>query len=503
MNKWLIMVIVVVIAGGAVLSGLFLNGQDSMSRGSMPGSEQQPLYWVAPMDPNYRRDEPGLSPMGMELIPVFEGQQEGGTVQVSAAIQQNLGLRTATVQRMNLSREVTTVGYTRWDESSIQMLHPRAEGWLEVFTLASVGDQVKQGQVIYELFAPTLVSAQREYLTARQSDNSSLASLARERLVALGFSDEQIRQLDINGETSSRLVYRADRDAIVTAIGARAGNFVAPATHIATLASLDTVWLDVETFESDAGAMTAGLDAEVIFPAFPGEVFPGQVAYVYPALDVDSRTLKARLVMDNADHRIKANMFASVRIKAAPAPGTLVVPREAVILSRAGARVIRSLGEGRFQPQVVTTGISSGGMTEILDGLSEGDVVVSSGQFLLDAEANGEQAFSRLLGAAESTGNMDGMENMEGMEMPGMASEESGSYTATGTITRLGAGGMVTINHGPVSELEWPSMTMGFDVAPEVSLDEFSVNDAVSFAFEQGEDGMYRVTRMELQEQVP
>ncbi len=474
----------------------------------MSGSERQPLYWVAPMDPNYRRNEPGLSPMGMELIPVFEEQQGGESVQISSAIQQNLGLRTATVQRMDLSREVASVGYTRWDESTIQMLHPRAEGWLEAFNLASVGDRVERGQVIYELFAPSLVSAQREYLTAKLAGNPSLASLSRERLVALGFSEAQIGQLDNNNETTDRLVYRADRNAIVTAIGAREGNFVAPASHIATLASLDTIWIDAEIFEADAGHIVAGQDVVITFPAFPGEEFHGEVGYVYPALDQKSRTLPVRIVMDNAEHRIKANMFTNVTVKVSPKSDVLVVPREAVIQSGAGERVILSLGDGRFRVQVVTTGISSGGKTEILSGLTQGDVVVSSGQFLIDAEANGEQAFSRLMGAAEPADampGMPGMENMpgmEGMDMSGAGDTEGNRYATTGTIARLGDNGMVTISHAPVGELNWPAMTMGFEVAPEVSMDGFNINDTIRFEFEQGDDSMYRVTRIERQESV-
>jgi Cu(I)/Ag(I) efflux system membrane fusion protein len=487
-------------------AGFYISPDSDDAPGVMPSAAQrEPLYWVAPMDANYRRDEPGLSPMGMELIPVYEEQQGGDTVQVPSAIQQNLGLRTARVQRTDLAREVDSVAYTRWDESTIQMLYPRAEGWLEVFNLASVGDVVSRGQVIYELFAPTLVSAQREYLTARQSDNQALAAVSRDRLKSLGFSETQIDALDDRGETSNRLVYRAERDAIVTAIGVREGNYVAPASHIATLASLDRIWLDAEIFESDAGALAPGLDAVVTFPAFPGELWESLVAYVYPELDPDNRSLRVRLVMENADHRLKANMFANVRVMVEPKRNALVVPREAVIRSGAGARVIVALAEGRFQPRAVTAGISSGGMTEILAGLEDGEVVVSSGQFLLDGEANGEQAMARLMGAqGDEDTDMATDEDMPGMNAGAAEGESAGDgaaavYTTTGTITRKSADGMLTISHAPVSELNWPAMTMGFEVAPEVPLENFNVDDVVTFEFEPGEGGMYRVIRLERQ----
>lgn len=471
----------------------FMQGGEQTSGSAEAG--QEPLYWVAPMDSNFRRDEPGLSPMGMELVPVYEESGADNTIQVSSAILQNLGLRTARVERMDLFREIEIVGYTRWDESGIQMLHPRAEGWLEVFNLASVGDQVSEGQVIYELFAPNLVSAQQEYLNAREADNPTLAAVARDRLRSLGFSEAQIDSLDDSTQVSDRLVYRAESDTIVTDIGVRRGNYVTPATNIATLVSVDTIWVDVEVFENDAGVVAPGHEATLNFPAFPGESWTSQVAYVYPELNPDTRTLRLRLVIDNSDRRLKANMFANASIKAAPREGALTVPREAVIRSGDGERVLVAAGEGKFQPRVVTTGISSGGMTEVLSGLEEGEMVVSSGQFLLDAEANGEQAFARLTDETD--------EAEEGMDMEvDMEVTVAGSYTTTGSITRKGPDDSLTLAHEPVPELDWPSMTMGFEVAPEVPVEDFSVDDGVTFEFEQAETG-YRIIRMEKREVAP
>lgn len=403
-SNLIVFINIVGIAGALIIFNMSMREDDiSNGRGSVSTpAEDEPLYWVGPMDPNYRRDEPGLSPMGMELIPVYqETSEDDYTIRVPSAIQQNLGLRTAEVLREDFSREISTVGYTRWDEGSIQMLYARAEGWLEVFNLASVGDKVEAGQVVYELFAPTLVSAQREYLTAMQSENSTLMMAARDRLLALGFTRTQIEELDRSEEISQRLVYRAGRNAIVTGINVREGNHVQLQSNIATLASLETIWLDAEVFESDAGAIEQGLPVEVTFPAYPGEVWESEIAYVYPELDANTRTLLLRLVINNPDQRLKPNMFANVVIEGSPHVFVLTVPREAVIRSGAGSRVILALPEGRFQVQPVKTGISSTGRIEILEGLEEGDTVVSSGQFLIDAEANGEQALMRLMNTEE------------------------------------------------------------------------------------------------------
>lgn len=403
-SNLIVIINIVGIAGALIIFSMSIRENDiNNGMGTVSTlTENEPLYWVAPMDPNFRRDEPGTSPMGMELIPVYqESSEDDYSIRVASAIQQNLGLRTAEVIREDFSREISTVGYTRWDESSIQMLYARAEGWLEVFNLASVGDKVEVGQVVYELFAPTLVSAQREYLTAIQSENSTLVMAARDRLLALGFTRAQIEELDSSTEISQRLVYRADRNAIVTGINVREGNHVQLQSNIATMASLETIWLDAEVFESDAGAIEQGLPVEVTFSAFPGEVWESEIAYVYPELDPDTRTLLFRLVINNPEQQLKPNMFANVVIEGSPHISVLTVPREAVIRLGAGSRVILALPEGRFQVQPVKTGISSAGRIEILDGLEEGNIVVSSGQFLIDAEANGEQAMTRLMNTEE------------------------------------------------------------------------------------------------------
>ena len=473
----------------------FYNEMNGMDQNAQAQSGPQPLYWVAPMDANFRRDEPGLSPMGMALIPVYEG---GDTITISSSIQQNLGVRTATVILEDFSPVITAVGYIVWDESSIQMLHTRAEGWLEVFNLASVGDRVNAGDPIYELFAPKLISAQREYITAMQSENASLISLAGDRLTALGFTRKQVRDLNESEEVNPRLIYRANRDAIVTHIGARQGNYVTPHTVIATLASLERVWIETEIFESMSGWVEPGLSARISFPAFPGESWLSEVAYIYPELNPSTRSLRLRLIVENEEQRLRPNMFANVQIDSIPRLNIVTVPREAVIRSGQGDRVILSLGNGQFKPQVVQTGVSSGSRIEIINGLADGDVVVTSGQFLLDSEANGEQAFARLMmskaGAAEA-----GSGTSMNMDMTAMISRETDDgqvYAAEGEIIQIARGEIVTISHGAVAELDWPAMVMAFQLSPELDTSEFGLSDNVAFEFTAMPNGMYRITEL-------
>ncbi len=495
MKTILSLVSVAIFAGvvGFILAR-FLIVEDANIGNSIDSSiEREPLYWVAPMDSNFRRDEPGLSPMGMDLIPVYEEpDMESNAVRVAATIQQNLGLRTTIVTPTDLAREVNAVGYTRWNEATIEMLHPRAEGWLEVFNLASVGDAVTAGQVVYELYAPNLVSAQQEFISARAAGDEVLADLARERLLSLGFTAEQIDDLAQNGTTSSRLMYRATSDALVLALGARRGNFVQPLNSIATLASLDSIWVDVDVFETDAADVVTGSEAEIEFPAFPGERWSGRVSYVYPELDRESRTLRVRLVVDNPDHRLKPNMFADVSIYADPQLDVLAIPREAVIRSGSGSRVIVVLDNGEFQPRAVQTGIVSGIQIAILDGLNAGETIVTSGQFLIDAEANGEQALARLTVQDEST--QDTELNLDTVSTA--ANEPEAIYSTTGRIVSITDNGMVTLAHEPVPDLNWPAMTMGFTTVQEISLSEFEIDDTVRFEFRQTENGNYQILVM-------
>ncbi len=452
---------------------------------------RKPLYWVAPMDANYKRDEPGLSPMGMPLIPVYESSD---TITVSPSIQQNLGLRTDRVVREDFAPDIQAVAYTDWDQSSIQILHTRAEGWLEVFNLASEGDSVLADDVLYELFSPALVSAQREYLSAITSNNASLGAVAKDRLLSLGFTSEQISTLDATRKISNRLSVRAAEDAVVTGISVREGSYVSPGTVLATLASLDTVWVEAEVFESLAAWVAPGQVAQITFAAYPGEVWNSTVEYIYPSLDAISRSLRVRLIVDNSTGRLIPNMFAKVSIEGVPKLDVLTVPREAVIRSGNGDRVMRALGEGRFKPVVVRTGIANGTRLEIVSGLEEGDVVVTSGQFLLDSEANGEQAFARLNSTDSDSLTMSSIMPMAStMELP---TANAALFETSGEITQITAGVSVTLSHHAVEALSWPAMTMSFQLPAQTPSGQLTVGDLVDFSFRRNEQGSYEIVNI-------
>jgi len=365
-------------------------------------SEKEILYWVAPMDPNYRRDEPGKSPMGMDLIPVYAGaDEEGNDVRISPAVVQNLGVRTAAAEQGTLSRLVDTVGYIDYDESKVSHLHMRVSGWIENLSVKSEGERVSKNQRLFNLYSPDLVNAQEEFLRALNSGNQGLIQASRERLNALGISRGDITRLENRRKVRQTVAIYAPQDGVVSELPVREGMYVKPNMNVMTLADLSSVWLIAEIFERQANWVKTGDKAEVTLPFLPGKSWMGQVEYIYPSLDMKTRTLKARLRFDNPGESLKPNMYARILLHASPRENVISIPVEALIRSGGQDRVIVKVAEGRFAARVVVVGIESGERIEIMEGLAVGDQVVTSGQFLLDSEASLKASFSRMTGADE------------------------------------------------------------------------------------------------------
>ncbi len=378
--------------------GLFLTTVNSTTLADE--EDREVLYWVAPMDPNYKKDKPGKSPMGMDLVPVYKDEQQetGSEVVIAPQVVQNLGVRTATVERSKLWRRVSTVGFVDYDESKLSHIHLRTQGWIESLTVQSEGDRVQKGQLLFKLYSPELVNAQEEYLQALTIGNTTLINASKQRLFALGVPSTEIKRLNRERIARQTISYYAPQDGVVSSLNVRDGMFVKPENQIATLADLSTVWVTAEIFERQSGWVEVGQPAEVRFSYLPGEKFKGQVEYVYPNLDQMTRALTVRLKFDNPGETLKPNMFGDVYIFSGAKENIIVVPRESVIRTGTSERVILAKGEGRFEPREVITGIESGDWIEIQSGLNEGEDVVISGQFLIDSEASTKASFARMTG---------------------------------------------------------------------------------------------------------
>lgn len=455
----------------------------SMEKGvTSKSGEKKILFWVAPMDPSFQRDEPGKSPMGMDLVPVYD-EGGGSGVKISPAMVQSLGVRTAKARRGSLSRRIETVGYVEIDENMISHVHLRTDGWIENLVVKSEGARVKKGDLLFELYSPTLVNAQDEYLQSLRSKNQRLQSASRERLLALGISAAQITTLDKSRKAQQRIKIYASQDGIVANLQVREGMFVKPRQRILSLADLSSIWVQVEVFERQAAWVKQGERAEVRLSYTPGRVWKGTVDYVYPSLDPVTRTLKTRLRFDNPDESLKPNMFANITIFGGGKQNTVSIPLEALIRAGGEERVILSMGDGRFQPRQVTSGIESGDEIEILSGLEGGEDVVISAQFLLDSEASIRASLNRMTEPAKA--DMD-----EKMDMQAGESAAGKHVKGTGVVRKLmPEDGKLNMSHEPIDVLGWPAMTMDFKLAEGVSLDGLQEGTAVEFELMQGADG--------------
>ncbi len=385
------------VIGGFIVGANYFNWQvakpDETARQS-----NEPLYWQAPMDANYRRDEPGLSPMGMELVPVYAEQTKGsaGSVTISPEVENNLGVRTAAVQFKPFNMAINTVGYVGFDEDRLIHIHPRVEGWLEKLYVKSEGESVQAGQPLYAMYSPKLVSAQEEFVLALQRGNQRLIRAGEERLQTLQVAQAQIDALKKTRLPTKTIIVYSPQEGVIANLGVREGMFVKPGTALMSVGALDEVWVTAEVFERQAGALAVGNAVTMSLDYLPGEEWQGQVDYIYPILDNETRTVRVRLRFANMGGLLKPNMFAQVIIHSGESTPTLQVPRQALIRTGSQNRVVLALGEGRFKSVAVTLGRIGRGEAEILKGIEEGDKVVTSAHFLLDSESSIDSDFQRM-----------------------------------------------------------------------------------------------------------
>jgi len=363
-----------------------------------------PTY-TCPMHPQIVRDQPGQCPIcGMDLVPVeADAGGEGAEVTISPEVVNNLGVRTGQATVGDIWRRIDTLGYVDYDEERLVHVHVREEGWVETLAVRAVGDSVKAGQLLFELYAPNILKAQDDYLQVLRTGEADLVRIGRSRLEKLGMSAEQIAEIERTRRSNPRLRVLAPQDGIVTELRVREGQYIQPMTDAVLISDLSEVWVQAEVFERQTSWVRAGAPAEAYLPGRPGEVLDGSVDFIYPTVDMKTRNLKVRLRFANPKGDLKPGMYADVVIYGGKKGGVLTVPREAVIRESQKARVILALGDGRFQPRDVRTGIETTDRVEILEGLAEGDVVVVSAQFLIDSEASRRASLLRM----QPTGGAD------------------------------------------------------------------------------------------------
>ncbi len=395
-------------------------------------AERQVKHWVSPMDSTYVRDTPGQDAMGHDLVPVYEGGT-AGSVQIDPITTQNMGVRTEAVRRAALARTVRTVGLVAFDEPRQYSINSKSDGWVERLHVNQEGQPVKKGQPLMEIYSPELVAAQQEYLLAlrgyqRLADSSlpqvadnarRLLEASRTRLRYWDISEKQITALEQSGEVRKTLTLYSPQGGVVTMKKVLEGMRVMAGEELLQIADLSRVWVNADIYEYELPWVKVGQTARVELPFAPDRVLTGKISYIYPTVRNETRTVQARIEFPNPGLALKPEMYANVLIDTATVPDALVVPEHAVLKSGRGQTVFVALGEGRFEPRAVQTGVSNDeGLVQILSGLKEGEQVVTSAQFMLDSESKLREAIEKMLApkaempaAAEAKDNLDDLFN--------------------------------------------------------------------------------------------
>jgi len=429
-----------------------------------PKTGRKVLYWHDPMVPGQKFDQPGKSPfMDMQLVPVYADEAGAdGTVRIDPRLQQNLGVRLVEVIRKPLAAKVEAVGSVAFNERAVVQVTARAAGFIDKLYVRAPLDPVRAGQPLAELLAPEWVAAQEEYLAlarSRAPEAETLRQAARQRLTVLGMPEEAIRAVERDGQPHARVVLRAPISGVVGELSAREGLTATMGMPLFRINGLATVWVNAEVPEAQAALVRPGRAVAARVAAYPGEVFHGRVAAVLPEVNPATRTLKARIELDNPKESLKPGMFATVDLSsAATARDALLVPSEALIRTGQRDLVILALDGGTFRPVAVEPGIESDGLTEIRRGLEAGQKVVASGQFLIDSEASLKATVNRMSNsdAVGPEGRAEGGSQGRSNEVP-----KAASHRGEGIVEAIDAA-TVTLSHGPIPSLNWGAMTMGF-----------------------------------------
>jgi membrane fusion protein, copper/silver efflux system len=418
--KRLLIVFACIALAALLLAVGYIGGRHaSPSASSMTAAPDQHdrkiLYWYDTMVPQQHFDQPGLSPMGMQMVPKYADEgAEPNIVRIDPATVQNLGIRTAAVERRVLASAIQVPGTISWDLRKATTISARADGVVSKLYVRAPYTTIAAGEPIATLLAPQWNSALAEYDAlqhAQSPDAQALRAAARQRLSVLGLSGADIQNAHPGADGG--ITMHAPQAGVVTSLDVKEGQRVNAGQTLMTVNGLSTVWIEAALPQAVAGTVRSGTSVDVIIDALPGRTLHGTVETLLPDIDMATRTQRARIVLDNPDGALSPGMFATVILASANGEAVPVVPDDALITTGTQSRVIVAEGNGRFRPVAVRTGRASGGYTEILAGLAGNEKVVTSGQFLIDSEASLSGALERLNSDAQpapaSSASMSGM----------------------------------------------------------------------------------------------
>lgn len=459
------------VAGGAGYGVAQLGGGEASTMQSAEEGRKA-LYYYDPMVPSQHFDAPGKSPfMDMQLVPKYadgNGSDAPG-VRIDPATSQTLGLRTVVVRRGDLASNLTATGTIDFNQRDVAIVQARAGGFVQRVYARAPGDIVGAGAPLADLLVPEWGGAQAEFLAVRRTGNAALTQAARQRLLLLGMPPGTIASVERSGRPHNVVTISTPTGGVIKTLDVRAGMTMVAGQTLAEVNGLGTVWLNAAVPEAIAGPLKPGQAVQASLAAFPGETLSGRVSAILPQTQADSRTLTVRIELPNRGGRLRPGMFATVSFGGATQPA-LLVPSEALIRTGKRTLVMLALDKGRYRPAEVQTGREAGGDTEILAGLSAGEKIIASGQFLIDSEASLSGVEARPVGGAISA--------------RAAARSAPSLYETAGKIEQITATS-VTLSHEPVPAIGWPAMTMTFQLGTPAIVRGLKTGDRVRFGFDQ------------------
>ena len=497
------------------------------STAPMPATaEPKILYYRNPMGLPDTSPVPKKDGMGMDYVPVFEGEESGsggkqadatGPRQVLLGIEkvQKLGVKSEPAALRMLDKTIRAVGRIETNERHTYTIAPKFEGWVERLYVNTSGQLVSKGQPLFEVYSPELISALREYALAAQGEASlkdagdearssmrQLAAASLARLKNWDIAEEQIREFTATKDRRN-LTYHAPASGIVLEKKAVQGMRFMPGEVLYQIADLSSVWVIAEVAEQDIGAVRVGRTAQVSVDAYPDKEFNGKIDFIYPTLNSTTRTVQVRVELANPNGLLKPAMFANVELTVSHRGKVLTVPNSAVIDSGTRQVVLVQLAEGRFEPRTVKLGSRSENFAVVLDGISEGEQVVTSANFLIDAESNLKAALGGLIPDNEVQG-------VKGVGLPAAKHSEQGEknvvkqpeptvvvHQAQGVLDEINEDGSVNISHEAIKSLGWPGMNMDFKLANSSLVQGIQPGAAISFEIVERKPGEWVITKLQ------
>lgn len=482
------------VIGAALAAGGFLLGKhagppsEQAATASVAQGERKVLYWHDPMVPGPRFDKPGKSPfMDMQLVPVYADQQSDTGVKVSSGVQQNLGIRVASVTRSQAASSFEAVGAVQFDERLTEAVQTRVNGYVERLLVRAPMEYVRRGQPLATIYAPDWLGPQNEYLALKRSGVSQdILAASRDRMRAMSIPEALLRQSEQMGTAQARFTVSAPVSGVVAELGVREGVAVNPGMTLFRIAGLEKVWAVAEIPEAQAIRLNRGQRVKAALQADPSQTFDGELKEILPQVSATSRTVQARFEVANRPARLAPGMLLRLQVAGA-STSRLVLPAEAVIRTGTRAVAIVRRNDSSFEPREIQLGADLGDTIEVTRGLVEGDQVVASGQFLIDSEARLKSVLGAM-GAALAPG--------PAASAPAAAASapalRPGVHVAEGKVESVEADS-ITISHGPVPSLKWPEMTMGFGKPNARAFADVKPGDTVQFQFREGGPAGYEL----------